>query len=318
MRHATAHALLLAVAAIAAPALAGDKPGADALAEVYARTLADIREADADGDGTLTTTESAEFVDRYDEDGDGKVAVTDVAQRVCLERLAGFAAGNDGAKRGGKPMPGPAPDKETREAGWALRIKVDPRFDAAARGKQLLAFDRNADAKIQREEWPGNDASRVFRKFDADKSGSLEGPEVVALAKDQIADLAKARRRPTRFEFVNLFDIDHDNQVTREEFDFLKGPATAFAGLDIDKDGVVTIDESQYRRTTKYDKDARRPGANDLTGKGAGAPNESKTTWDLLDKDGDKRVSPEEFGGSEPAFRRLDRNGDGYLTVLDA
>jgi Ca2+-binding EF-hand superfamily protein len=315
MRHVL---VLVAAAAAASPALAGDKPGSDPLAATYARTLADIREADADGDGILTTAESAEFVERYDEDGDGKVSVTDVAQRVCLERLSGGPAGNDGGKRGGKPGFMPPPDKETREAVWAARLKVDPRFDAGARAKQLLAFDRSADAKIQRDEWPGSDAGRVFRKFDADKNGALEAPELAALARDQIADLVKARRRPTRFEFVNLFDIDYDNQVTREEFDFLKGPGTAFAGLDLNKDGVVTLDESQYRRTAKYDKDSKRPGANDLSGRGAGAPNESKTAWDLLDKDGDKRVSLEEFGGTEPSFRRLDRNGDGYLTVLDA
>jgi Ca2+-binding EF-hand superfamily protein len=312
-----ASTLLLAAAAAAVLASPGAAaPAEDTVSEIYQKVLAPVREADTNGDGTITADESAELVERFDEDGDGKVPVADAATRLCLEFIAG------GRPRGPKP-PGektkPAMDDAAlRDAKWKEQLEHDPRFHAGARVRQLQFFDANKDGKVQREEWPGADAARVFRKYDASKDGALDAAELAPLAKAQVEDLAKARRRPSRFEFVNLFDLDYDNQVTREEYDFLRGPASAFASNDLNKDGVVTIEESQYRRTSKYGGgNSARPDGKDITGKGAGAPNETKTAWDLLDKDGDKRVTLEEFGGNEPAFRRLDRNRDGLLTVHD-
>ena len=37
-----------------------------------------------------------------------------------------------------------------------------------------------------------------------------------------------------------------------------------------------------------------------------------------LDTDGDGKVGRAEFAGTDAAWRRMDRNGDGYITVADA
>jgi hypothetical protein len=37
-----------------------------------------------------------------------------------------------------------------------------------------------------------------------------------------------------------------------------------------------------------------------------------------LDKDGDGKVARDEFPGSDAAWRRIDLNGDGWVTIADA
>jgi Ca2+-binding EF-hand superfamily protein len=219
------------------------------------------------------------------------------------------------AGAGPKGRAGPAEGEKFSD--WAKRrIAEDPRFNAEARRTQFLSnFDANKDGKIQRKEYAGADGDKVFRDFDRERDGALDEREVLSLCKDQLEDLDRSRRHPTRYNFLVLYDLDEDRRVSRDEYGFLRGPASTFNSYDDDGDGIVTYEELYNIRTSK---DKRYRGkAGEGEGMAEAPPPEKKDVWGLYDKNHDGRVTAEEFGGAEAVFRRLDRNRDGSLTAAD-
>ena len=130
------------------------------------------------------------------------------------------------------------------------------------------------------------------------------------LVRSRTTRIASRIRRPTRVNFMYLFDLDNDRRVTREEYALLRGPASTFKAYDLKEDGVVTDDEIRYPERYADGKGGGR--------EAAGRAAENRTVFDLHDKDGNGRVTPEEFGGAEAVFRRLDRDRDGVITAADA
>lgn len=311
-----------------APAPAGE--GGDAL-----RRIAEYFDVlDGDKDGRLDAKECAvgEYFGLLDGNKDGYVTKdeltaaakeSDAKDDGAKDGKAGDKPGKDdkgrkpepggkgGGRKGAPPMDGDGgargPD-ETFDAWAKRRIERDPRWNADVRAQfALRSFDRDPqDGKVEPKEYPGLDAERVFRKFDRDKNGSLDAKELAVLARDEIEDLQKQRKRPDRYNFLTLFDIEDDRRVTLEEYAFLHGPERQFREFDTDADGVVTYEEIIDYRT---DRERRRDA--DLATK-------PRSVWDIHDADKDGRVSAEEFGGGEAVFRRLDKNRDGYLTPADA
>jgi Ca2+-binding EF-hand superfamily protein len=292
-----------------APPRGVGKVGNSGAGDVARKILEAFDVLDADGDGFLSAPElpSAEVFKLLDADRDGKISPEETLR--CVE-----AADDEESKRpqDPPPIPGPgAPASDTFAERAKRIVATDPRFDAEVRRDQFLqSFDRDPqDGKVEKKEYAGGEVDRVFRDWDRDRNGSLDAREALGLAKEQIAELEKSRRRPTNQNFMLLFDLDNDRQVTREEYAFLRGPASAFRQRDADGDGVVTYEESIYQAS-------RRAGYKAKTGEGEPPP-AKRTAWDLYDKDGDGRVTPAEFAGGEAVFRRLDRNRDGALTPAD-
>ncbi len=311
--------LVLAAAAALAlpapPARAGDKDGAPdpaAVAGGLKRILESFKVLDADGDGKLSEKElpNLELIKALDADRDGAVS------REEILRVLKTLPAPGGERKSGEPgMDRPA-DGETFAAFAKRRLAGDPRFNPEARRTQFLGnFDNNPkDGRIQRKEYAGAEADKVFRDFDRDRDGTLDEKELLLMMKEQIEDLEKARRHPTRANFLLLYDIDEDRRVTREEYTYLRGPASFFQSYDEDGDGVVTYEELFYANGNSKD---RRYKGKDGGPAAAAPPPEKRDVWELYDKDHDGRVTLEEFGGGEAVFRRLDRNRDGVLTAAD-
>lgn len=286
-----------------APAVAKDGKEPAEIAAGLRMILEAFPTLDADGDGRVSDAElpAKEVFTALDADRDGFLTKEEIGRGLKLA----------------EGMPGKKPVESEAFAAWAKkRVASDPRFNAEARRTQFLAnFDQEPkDGKIQRKEYAGADGDKVFRDFDREKDGILDERELLALVKDQLADLEKSRRRPTRANFLVLFDLDDDRNVTRDEYTFLHGPAAAFVSFDEDGDGIVTYDELLYYN--RAGKDRRYKGKDG--GPAAQAPPPEKhDVWDLYDKDKDGRVTAAEFAGGEAVFRRLDRNRDGALTAAD-
>jgi Ca2+-binding EF-hand superfamily protein len=275
-KQVVAAALLL----LAAPVLAGDdapkdaKPAPDTRtkAEVVADAKGEFAKADANGDGYLKGDEIPKgWLERYDADGDGKISRAEFMEIATR------------------------PPK--------LR-HLTPMRDPLARARaDMASFDKNKDGVIQREEYPGDPVK--FREYDKNKDGVLSMDEVLAMAEDEIADIRRKMKNPNRYDFLVLFDSDHDNNVSLDEYD---GPMEVFKKFDKDGDGVVTYDElypeKMAERMKKYEENAPKP--------------EDLTILETMDKNKDGKVERSEFKGTEAAWRRLDRNGDGVITIADA
>jgi Ca2+-binding EF-hand superfamily protein len=182
---------------------------------------------------------------------------------------------------------------------------VTPMRDVAARARfDLMVFDKNRDGVVQRDEYPGD--SNKFKEYDKNRDGSWSFEEIVPLAEDEIADIRKKMKNPNRYDFLVLFDSDKDNDVSLDEYD---GPMDDFRKHDKDSDGVVTYDELYPERMAMRMKQGEAPAAPKA---------EDLTILETMDKDQDGKVSRTEFKGTEDAWQRLDRNGDGVITLTDA
>lgn len=175
-----------------------------------------------------------------------------------------------------------------------------PMRHASARARQALRqFDRDKDGKVSMEEYPGTDA--VFKGADRDDDGFLEPKELLRLADKELDGIRKQMRSAGRYEFLQIFDLNRDNQISPDEYD---GPARLFKKFDDDGDGTVSYAELYPERM--MEREAAKPKAED------------QDVLSAMDADKDGKVSREEFKGTDAAWKRLDRNGDGFLTRSDA
>ncbi len=179
-----------------------------------------------------------------------------------------------------------------------------PMRDAVARARQNMAFfDKNKDGLIQKDEYPGDQVK--FREFDKNRDDALSLAETMAMAEEEIADIKKKMKSPNRYEFLVLFDSDKDNNVSLDEYD---GPTAEFKRYDKDGDGVVTYEELYPEKMAeKYKK------GEDMTQKP-----QDLSILETLDANKDGKVARDEFKGNDDAWKRLDRNGDGVITIADA
>lgn len=152
---------------------------------------------------------------------------------------------------------------------------------------------------------------RAFNHLDADGSGVIDADDIIALGSRLLTALAEPATSPkATLVMSGLADFWQD----------------LFTELDIDRDGQVTPEEYKAGMTRLY---AQGGPAYDRSFRPM-----MKAILTIVDTDGDERISPEEFHraqavfnpdlgpeAAEAAFRRIDRNGDGQLTVdelLDA
>jgi Ca2+-binding EF-hand superfamily protein len=167
----------------------------------------------------------------------------------------------------------------------------------------FLQLDTNNDTVIDLDEVPESGRAaykKLLELGDTDKNGRLEVAELRALGeKVRRSGLIPNFTPQQRFQ---LLDKNGDGKVTREEF---LGAAEVFDRLDTDKDGVLTLDEFSKAP----------PGAG--FGGAGGFQALLRERLKSMDKDGDGKVTREEFQGQPELFDRLDVNKDGVLSAAD-
>lgn len=271
--------LLVPLLLAALPALAEDRIG-----NVF-------RVWDLDGDGVLSADEIPDpgIFAKADADKDGKLTRAEVAA---------FLGVRD------EPAP-PAPEKkaegkEKEAKSEAVPVK-EPRTVAERVEDFFRRFDANKDRKIHRTEFQAGE--EVFAGYDRNGDEALSVREVTRYVKDIVR---AAKRAPQPENFLDLFDLDRDDRVTRSEYD---GPADFFRRYDHDKDRTVTREELDMGA----DAGRMMPGDRELQADGPTAV-PKQGLLERHDANGDGRVTLEELGGAEGVMRRLDRNRDGVLS----
>lgn len=160
--------------------------------------------------------------------------------------------------------------------------------------EKLLLLDRDGDGQVAFEEF--RTPKVVLNRIDTDKDGAVTKQEI-----EPNAALLGGSGDPEKDidGFVERFDKDKDGKIARDEY---SGPGRIFDRVDTDKDESLTRDEiAKFMQAA-----ARRGGTTGPAG-----------FVSRFDKNGDNRVTLEEFGGPETSFARLDANGDGVVSSAD-
>jgi len=148
--------------------------------------------------------------------------------------------------------------------------------------KFIQRFDKDGDGTVSKEEFPG--PQDRFTKLDSNGDGVIDAGE---------APTGRPHHGKGRGNIIHKFDKNGDGQVSRDEF---PGPDECFASLDTNGDG--NIDATEAAQTPGRPCPQWKRGGNFIQ---------------KFDKDGDGKVSKDEFPGPEERFTRLDSNGDGYI-----
>jgi Ca2+-binding EF-hand superfamily protein len=123
-----------------------------------------------------------------------------------------------------------------------------------------------------------------------------------ALVGFALAQVAKQQAAPFRELFLDL-DANHDNAIEREEV-----PASARPAFEL------LLKSGDDNHNGKLEADEYKAVLLDLREFTEEAKKKAIERFKSMDKDGDGKVSREEFTGPKERFDLLDRNGDGVVT----
>jgi Ca2+-binding EF-hand superfamily protein len=190
--------------------------------------------------------------------------------------------------------------RTVRAVGFGLAILAGSAVAARAQNAGPINYqelfqqlDANGDRIIDRGEVPESGRAAfetLLKNVDTNKDGRIDQDEyrnMLVTLRDAVGSLSS--------RFAEL-DKNGDGKLSREEF---TGPPNLFGRLDADGDGFISKEE------------AARPPAG--AGPGAAGPMFAERIR-AMDKNGDGKVSTDEFQGPPRLFDRLDANSDGFLT----
>jgi len=256
-----------------------------------------LRVWDANMDGVLSRDElpDAAIFETVDRNGDGKLTRAELAAFFGVKPTP---PGEKDAPGGKEPEAGPKPAGK-KKSDVAIQ---EPRTIKERVADLFRRLDRNMDGKLQRTELTGL-TDEVFQQYDRTRNGEWSRREATRWVKDSVA---AAKRNPNTRNFFQLFDMNRDKKVTKQEYD---GPGNFFRRYDHDKDRVITEAElamgPDAGRIQRGDKEFMADGPTKMP---------KRDLLERYDANGDGKVTLEELGNAESVLKRLDKNGDGVLT----
>jgi Ca2+-binding EF-hand superfamily protein len=305
---------------------------------------------DRNGDGKVTREEwqgPEEVFARLDRNGDGVIDEADLPAGAPPSGPGGPPPGAGRPEGGGQPGGrGERPRGEGRADG--------ERPGGEARGQRFLErlreMDKDGDGRVSKAEWTGEmpferldrngdgfldaedvpasprggmdrDPREVFREMDANGDGFLDGdelpfPQLLGRAdangdgRIDFAEFEAASRARERGgagltpEALRRFDANGDGKVERSEY---PGSDARFEQLDRNGDGVLTAADIGPPPAGRGEGPLPGPLPPAVTPGPGGL-------FEAMDRDRNGKISREEFTGTDEEWRRLDRNGDGWIT----
>ena len=258
--------------------------------------------------------------------------------------LALTLAGSAFAQAGG-PAAGKAAREKVRAEKAAQRAQAEsPEAKAARRAQKQVAAanrpvrdqqglsfqavmrqaDKDNSGTISPDEFH-EAMNKVFKETDLNRDGVLQRNEIgrANRALFPAGDTTGQRPEPPAaniWERVLAQDKDGDGKISQSEW---QGAPERFKRMDKNGDGFVTQEEVRQAASERVGNAAqarRGQGAGGPGGPGGPrlAPEERAANFlKTQDQDGDGKVSATEFKGREQAFRRMDKNNDGFLTLQE-
>lgn len=287
---------------------------------------------------------------RYDHDGDGLLDAAELANFLASPVASAELNIDLFRKERKRPVVG-----RTVEAHVAGSLKAELQHqdtgnkvslalgaidvDLRAVSSQLASFDtrqlfklrfrmadRDKNKYLDEQEFSGVDLPNAnFKVVDADADGKVFEEELLNYCD---RDSAAAQSRVTMTvasDGKSLFEILDANLDRRLSLRELSGAADRLAEYDRDGDGQIALSElaGRFRITIELGKPAPLREAAPMDARPSGAPilprNLTGPDWFArMDRNRDGDVSWREFPGTRDAFRKLDANGDGVISVTEA
>ena len=198
----------------------------------------------------------------------------------------------------------------------ALAVAVPSQAQETAQSADALfqSLDKNQDGQLAADEVPESRArffERLVRIGDKNGDGRLGREEFSAglNAEDRpVADPEQNRFGDGRgaagfLEMLKQMDVNGDGKLARSEV-----PERARERMQpmFDREGKDEIDLNQM--AARMQKFPQPGGGGDIA---------RPPILAVLDSDGDRRISADEFAKAAEKFRELDRNGDGFLDAQE-
>lgn len=175
----------------------------------------------------------------------------------------------------------------------------------------FLDLDANNDRVIDPDEVPADGRpafDRLLRDGDSNHNGKLETDEFRGILQKTGRSAAGGELALKRFEKL---DKNGDGKLDSTE---LTDHPQLLDRLDRNGDGF--IEKAELSSTATAKKPAKAAKAAKKAAKTAGG-SPLFERFKAMDKDGDRRISRDEFTGRPAAFERLDTNHDGFLDGAD-
>ncbi len=193
----------------------------------------------------------------------------------------------------------------------------------------FMAYDRDANAYLERSEVQGGQLDGVFGQFDVNHDGMLYADEMLAVVEaESTTALSRSRLESSNRgrDFFQILDENHDRRINPRELDGIiarigiwdRNDDAAITQNEIPQLYQLTFDRGQPEFPSVFPAGTFVVSASPVVGTPAPVIAQGPMWFQRMDRNDDGDVSRREFLGTVEQFAALDGDGDDLISSQEA